>query len=138
MNNTEPAKLNLDFLRTRAVLYVEDAEMMREALAYYLRRRLGKLDVAGNGKEGLELFGQNHYDLVLTDIRMPVMDGLEMAQAIKAKNPLTPVIILTAHSESDYVSRAEKIGVDRYLKKPVLPENLAQEIYELTAPGATR
>lgn len=131
MSNTESPKIDLDYLGTLSVLYVEDAEMTREALAYYLRRRFGKLDVAGNGKEGLALFDKNRYDLVLTDIRMPFMDGLEMAQSIKAIKPNIPVVILTAHGEADYRSRAEAIGVERYLMKPVLPEKLTLEIHDL-------
>lgn len=131
MTNAASPKIDIEYLGTLAVLYVEDAEMTREALAYYLRRRLGRLDVAGNGKEGLALFDNNHYDLVLTDIRMPFMDGLEMAKSIKAARPDIPVIVLTAHGEADYVARAEAIGIERYLKKPVLPEKLTQEIHDL-------
>ncbi|HZX31487.1 MAG TPA: HD domain-containing phosphohydrolase [Rhodocyclaceae bacterium] len=125
MPNEQP---DTDFLRTLSVLYVEDEDEVRELLSRFLTRRFGKVDVAANGKEGLELFRVGHHDIVITDVRMPVMDGLTMAAEIKAMERETPVIVITAYNEQDYFLRAIDIGVDRYITKPVDPGQLLSAV----------
>ena len=131
MNANQPS-IDVDFLRTLSVLYVEDEDAVREELAHYLRRRCPKLAVARNGQEGLELFKANRYDVVVTDVKMPVMDGLDMARSIKSIQEEVPVIIVTAYNEVDYFLRAIEVGVDRYVKKPINPSELIQAIYKST------
>lgn len=106
-------------LKTISVLYVEDDDLIRSAFSEFLRRRVGALHTAMNGQEGLELFEQLRPDVVITDILMPVMDGLDMSAAIKKINPFTPVIVTTAFNESDFFIRAIDIGIDKYVIKPV-------------------
>lgn len=127
-----PESLNLEFLRTLSVLYVEDEESVRDGLSRYMKRRFASVDTAANGKEGLDKFKLGHYDIVVTDVRMPTMDGLEMARQIKAIRDEVPVIVVTAYNETDYFMRAIDIGVDRYVKKPVDPEELIGAIYKST------
>ena len=122
------------FLGTLKVLFVEDGDLAREALAYYLRRRFKAVDVAGNGRDGLAMFKANHYDVVLTDIIMPVMDGLDMSRQIKAIDAKVPILILTAHSDAHHVSLAKEIGVASLIKKPVYPELVVEEIFKCLAP----
>jgi putative nucleotidyltransferase with HDIG domain len=130
---TLPAsQIDMDFLRTLTVLYVEDEEEVREALSRFLRRRFANVDVAENGKVGLEYFRTGQYDVVITDVKMPVMDGLAMATEIKALREEMPVIVVTAYNETDYFMRAIEIGVDRYVKKPVDPEQLVEAVYKAT------
>ena len=118
-----------DFLRTLSLLYVEDEEDVRRELARFLSRRFAKVDVAANGQEGLELFRQHGgYDIVVTDVRMPVMDGLSMAAAIKDIQREVPVIVITAYNEMDYFVRAIEIGIDRYITKPVDPFLLMEAV----------
>lgn len=126
------AEINIEFMKTLVVLYVEDEDEVREALSHYLSRRFAKVDIAKNGLEGLEKFKNNHYDIVITDVKMPVMDGLEMAKLIKEITEDTPVIVVTAFNETDYFMRAIEIGIDRYVKKPVDAENLYEAIYKST------
>ena len=118
-----------DFLRTLSLLYVEDEEDVRRELARFLSRRFAKVDVAANGQEGLELFSKHGgYDIVVTDVRMPVMDGLSMAAAIKDIQREVPVIVITAYNEMDYFVRAIEIGIDRYITKPVDPFLLMEAV----------
>ena len=118
-----------DFLGTLTLLYVEDEEEVRRELARYLSRRFARVDVAANGQEGLELFRQHGgYDIVVTDVRMPVMDGLSMAAAIREIEKEVPVIVITAYNEVDYFVRAIEIGIDRYITKPVDPRLLMDAI----------
>jgi putative two-component system response regulator len=130
--NDSTIRIDPEFLRPLSVLYVEDEEEVRSALAKYLRRRFHRVDVAENGALGLDLFHADGYDVVITDVKMPVMDGLEMARRIKAQHEEVPVIVVTAYNETDYFLRAIEIGVDRYVKKPVDPELLIEAVYKAT------
>ena len=82
-------------LRGLSVLYVEDDEEIREQLARILRRRVGALYLAGNGLEGVEAYRRHRPDLVITDILMPLMDGLAMAAEIRRDSRTTPIIVTT-------------------------------------------
>ena len=101
------------------VLYVEDEESARAALSTPLARRVSTLLLAKDGREGLELFRRHGPEMVITDIRMPVMNGLAMAREIKALRDATQIIITTAHSDTSYFEEAIESGIDRYVLKPV-------------------
>lgn len=130
--STPPSNTELDFLRTLSLLYVEDEEDVRSAMSHFLRRRFARIDVATNGREGLELFKANPLDVVITDIKMPVMDGLEMAAEIKAIGRNVPIIVVTAYNETEYFLRAIEIGIDNYVKKPVVPGELIKAVQKST------
>lgn len=102
-----------------SILYVEDETGTREEIVNLLRRRVEKVLVAGNGAEGLELFQRSAPDLVITDIRMPVLDGLAMAEKIKALDHDCQIIVTTAHSDVSFMMRAIELGVDQYVMKPI-------------------
>lgn len=123
---------DVEFLRTLTVLYVEDEEEVREAMAHFLGRRFAKVHVAANGEEGLALFKAHFHDVVVTDIKMPVMDGLAMAEAIKAIVLDVPIIVVTAYNETGFLLRAIEIGIDHYVKKPVDPNELIKAIQKST------
>lgn len=74
---------------------------------------------ASDGQEALYLFEKNRIDLLITDIRMPRMDGLELLEAVREKNPDTHCILLTAYGEFEYAKTAFRLGVDNYLLKPI-------------------
>lgn len=106
-------------LTNMRILYVEDDEIVRFLMEQKLRRVAGEVIVAANGRQGLELFEKHSPDLVVSDVQMPKMDGLAMARAIKAINPGTPIILTTAHNETDYLLQAIEIGIDGYVTKPI-------------------
>jgi len=108
-----------NFLKTLTVLYVEDDEETRTQYCEFLSRPVGKLLTAADGAEGLELFIKHSPDIVVTDILMPVMDGLTMSYEIKGLNPAVPIIVITAFEQSDYLLRAINTGIDKYVTKPV-------------------
>lgn len=128
-SNTPPDE---QFLKTLTVLYVEDEAMVREEVSKFLRRRFSRVDEASNGSEGLELFRKNDYDIVITDIKMPVMDGLRMAEKIREVRDGMPIVIVTAFSDTDYFLKAIDLGVDGYVKKPINTEQLLSETYKAT------
>lgn len=112
-------KLDQYFLKTLTVLYVEDDPDTREQFCEFLRRPVGTLITATNGAEGLEAFKKHLPDIVVTDILMPVMDGLTMAYEIRGIVPSVPIIVITAFEQTDYLMRAVNIGIDKYVTKPV-------------------
>ncbi|MCE5181623.1 MAG: EAL domain-containing protein [Betaproteobacteria bacterium] len=111
-------------LKSVSVLYVEDDEGIRDQLSRFLKRRVGTLYIATNGQEGLESWRLNQPDVVVTDIMMPVMDGLKMAEAIKQENPTVPIIVTTAFNETEFFLKAIDLGIEKYVIKPVKTEQL--------------
>lgn len=113
------------------VLYTEDELAARDKIARMLKREVRDLYLAENGREGLDLFVQRRPDIVITDIRMPVMNGLDMAEKIKAIDAKTPIIVTSAHGETDFFQRSIEIGIDRYLLKPVDAFKLQETLGEM-------
>jgi len=109
-----------------SVLYVEDEQSAREILCSVFEStyRFGRFDAVENGERGLALFREHRHDIVITDISMPVMDGVEMAAAIRAINPETVIIVLTAHSGTRYLLDSIELGINNYVLKPVNYEKL--------------
>jgi putative nucleotidyltransferase with HDIG domain len=129
MNMNDAGRVHAEFLCTLSVLYVEDDALVRSQLSHFLERRVKQLVVAENGREGLEAFHAGHHDIVITDIKMPEMDGLQMAEKIKADSRDIPIIVITAYSDRDYLIRAIELGVNRYVTKPIDPDALVESIY---------
>lgn len=125
---TQPER-NYELLKSLSILYVEDDPFVRESLIRFLKRRFDTLYVGEEGQRGLDLFNEHKPDLVITDIQMPVMDGLEMCRHIRESDPEVPILITTAFNETSYLTRAIELGVDRYVKKPVVKEELLDSLY---------
>ncbi|MBF0309405.1 MAG: diguanylate cyclase [Magnetococcales bacterium] len=106
-------------LAEAAVLYVEDDKLVREQMSLFLRPRVGRLLVAENGADALARFQEERADIVVSDILMPVMDGLALVRALRALDPDLPVVVLTAYNEENYLLQSIELGIDRYLLKPV-------------------
>lgn len=117
-------ELDATFLKRLTVLYVEDDPSARDEISAFLRRRVGTLATASNGAEGVEAFQSLAPQLVVTDIQMPVMDGLAMSQAIRAVEPSVPIIVTTAFEQTNYLIRSIEIGIDHYVVKPVRAQPL--------------
>jgi YesN/AraC family two-component response regulator len=104
------------------LLYAEDDHDARELVSSMITRKFPelKLLVARDGSTGLELFQEHQPEIVLTDIRMPVMDGLQMAAEIRLLNPETCIIAVTAHSETDHLLTAIEIGFNHYVRNRLI------------------
>jgi len=103
-----------------SVLFVEDDPSFLNILRELLEKFFGKVEVAMDGEEGLSKYKENgFFDLVITDITMPKMDGLTMSENIKALNPSQHILAVSAHSDADKLIRAIDIGIDSFLLKPV-------------------
>ena len=107
-----------------SVLYVEDDITNQLAVADLLNKKVKNLYLAENGKEGLFIYKQYEPDLIITDIRMPFVDGLEMSRAIKNIDMNAQIILTSEHADPLYFLHAINIGVSNYVLKPVKKEML--------------
>lgn len=115
------------------VLFVEDELIITLNITTVLKRRFGHVYSAENGQEGLAQFKEHRPDIVITDILMPEMDGLEMISRIKEINPDTSFIIMTAANEESYLKKAKELGIHRYLIKPANDEDFLDMLYNIAA-----
>ena len=106
-------------LKNFSILYVEDEKTTRELIGEILRDTCKEVFIASEGKEGLELYKEKNPDIVLSDIAMPKMTGLEMSEAIKAIDSEQPIALFTAFSQSSYLKRAAELGIATYILKPL-------------------
>jgi len=122
-----------DIISEIKIMYVEDEPFIRQGFERFIKRRTPHLFTFQNGKEALDAFEEIQPDLVITDIRMPVMDGLEMSASIKEISPTTPIIVTTGHNDEELFLRSIDIGIDKYIKKPVNFTELLAVIKRITA-----
>ena len=110
------------------ILIVEDEIKIRMGISRLISAHTQHTVVgeAKNGKEGLEMISRFHPELVISDIRMPVMDGLEMLQESVKMGNTCHFVILSGYSEFEYAQTAIRYGVDDYLLKPLAPEDVTQ------------
>ena len=102
---------DIDKLKNINILYVEDDKVIQATFGKILKKVFSSVIVASNGQHGLDTFKQNKQsiDFIITDINMPVMNGLEMFQEIKKLSQDVPCIVTTAHGEYDYFMHANEI-----------------------------
>ena len=112
---------NISILKDVTILYAEDEKDLREVTHQILKGFTKKQYVAKNGQEGLDLFREHEseIDLIITDVNMPILNGLEMVKEIKKHNLNIPIIVATAFSNKEYLLEAIDIGIDKYVLKPI-------------------
>lgn len=118
------------------VLLVDDEELVIKGISSLIsweQHGFELLAAASNGKQALELFRSNPVDIVITDIRMPVMDGLQLIKQLKEESPLTEYIVLSGYGEYDYTSSAMELGVKHYLLKPSNEIKILEVLKKVTA-----
>lgn len=122
----------------KSVLLVEDNEDNRFIYSTILERRGFRVLEARTGEQGVEMAREHRPDLVLMDISLPVMDGLEATRRLK-QDPATseiPVIAVTAHAMAEDRERAREAGCNGYLVKPIEPSRVLAEVERLIGPGS--
>jgi two-component sensor histidine kinase len=125
MQNQNPANRH-----NITVLFVDDNESIRRLYQRLLEKHVNHFYIAKNGHHGLELYQENKPDLVITDINMPVMDGLEMVREIKNIDPNAKIVVMSAYNVKENFIESINLGVDGYLMKPVEAKKLLSLIDE--------
>ncbi|WP_321470513.1 HD domain-containing phosphohydrolase [Halarcobacter sp.] len=123
--------VNKGFLKRLNVLYVEDELEAANKLSKFLDRLFNTVFYSSNGKEALEVFSKKRIDLVISDLNMPIIDGLEMSEKIKEINPNIPIILTTARTETPCLIKAIELNIDSYLLKPIELDTLIDKIYTI-------
>ena len=115
------------------ILVVDDEDIVRTSCSRTLSPEGYELRLAKNGVEGLKMASEERFDLVLTDLKMPDMDGIEVLRIIKEKWPETAVIIVTGYQTVDTAVKAIKLGAYDYIEKPFTPDSLISAVAEAMA-----
>jgi two-component system, chemotaxis family, chemotaxis protein CheY len=115
-------------------LVVDDSQAMRRSIMYSLQRIVGiQCTEAHDGADGLKKFTEGQFDIVLTDINMPLMDGLKLVSAIRqeAKYQKVPIVVITTESAAEDRAKAMSLGANAYLVKPVQAKLVLDTVKEL-------
>ncbi len=115
-------------MEKKVILIVEDDPTVGESLRLLLKKRGYSILLAANGREAFPLFQQKMIDLVITDVVMPKMDGIELLEAVKRLRPETEVIVISAQGTIEKAVQAMKLGAFDYLVKPCELEDLVERI----------
>jgi CheY-like chemotaxis protein len=121
----------------RKVLVVDDDPVVRKSFDRVLSGKGYAVITAENGEEALRKLNEEKYDAVYTDIRMPGMSGLEVAEEVKARKPWTPVVIITGYGTEAAEARAKAAGVSSFLHKPLSPEMIENSARDVMAAPVT-
>jgi len=113
------------------ILVVDDEEGARELFFTILSEEGYDIALAENGEEALALFKETPYDLVITDIKMPVMGGLQLLQEIRNTGSKTDVILVTAYGEVETYLKAMSLGAAEYINKPVRIKELKRIVHKV-------
>jgi YesN/AraC family two-component response regulator len=119
-----------EMAKDSSILYAEDNDALREQASALLKKFFNNVYTAADGKEALELFKKHHPPILLSDIKMPHIDGMELAKAIHTTHPETKIIIMSAFDSHENLIRSIESGVYRFLKKPVNIKELSKVLYE--------
>jgi CheY-like chemotaxis protein len=116
----------------KKILVVDDDPVVTKSFDRVLSNKGYAVITAANGEDALKKLAAEDYDLVYTDIKMPGMDGIEVANRIKSNRPWLPVVIVTGYGSDENVARAKAAGVTRVLHKPLSPEMIEGSAHEAT------
>ncbi len=112
---------------SKSILIVDDSRVAREVIKEFLSSDTIKISEAANGKEALNYLQQNYVDLIICDLNMPQMNGLELIENIKSSDKLNsiPIALITSESSFDSLDKAKKMGVIAFLVKPVTEDQIS-------------
>lgn len=116
--------------RNMSLLYVEDDPLIQTEIMGYLGKLIDDIEMVPDGKAGLEIFKKRPFDIVMTDIVMPNMDGMEMIRAIRAIRPDQTIVVASSYNDSEKLMQCIDLGVDRFVLKPFDADELLGALFE--------
>ena len=117
----------------KRILVIEDDEEMRSLLKDFIEEEGFQADTIDNGSEAFRILAKESFDLIVTDIRMPGLSGLDVLPGIKKLQPEAPVLVITAFGSGEVCRKALERGATAYLEKPIHLINLRALIHEMLA-----
>ncbi|QSZ42033.1 response regulator [Sulfurimonas aquatica] len=121
-----------------SILYVEDDDTLREETVFLFEPFFKSIDTAVDGVDGLKKYNDNYYDLVLTDINMPNMNGIDMINNIKEINPEQKIMAISAHNESEILIELIKAGTNSFILKPIIQNEVINALYPVCRDAYTQ
>lgn len=119
------------FSQNLCVLYVEDDNILREEMSALFKPFFQTIDIAVDGIDGLEKYHNSKYDIVITDINMPRMNGIDMIASIREIHPEQKIIAISAHNEPEILINLIENGVNSFILKPILLQNILSVFYPI-------
>lgn len=117
---------------TKRILAIDDSPTLRKLLRYYLTKRGYQVAEANNGKTGMDYIMQEHFDLIILDMNMPVMNGAEVLKSLKEMDDFSiPILILSADKEEESIAAGIALGASYYLTKPFKPDDVVSRIEDI-------
>ncbi len=119
------------------ILYVEDDKEFQENTKEVLDMLFKQVDIASNGREGIDNYigyfqeHQRYYDIVITDINMPYINGIELTKLIYKENKAQPIIVISAYNDSDNLMEFVNIGIKQFITKPLDSNKILETLYEI-------
>ncbi len=113
-----------ELLKGLRILYVEDEDDVRRNAVEYLKRITKEVLEASDGKEAIKVWADEKPDIIITDINMPRLNGLDMARYIRSKDQDVQIIIATAYTDTEYLMQAVELNLVKYLLKPITKDKL--------------
>lgn len=121
-----------------SVLFVEDEENLQKEMGFLLCDIFRKVEIAVDGQNGLKKYKEyykaqsSYFDLIITDIQMPNMNGIEFIKNIYKLNPKQKILVLSAHNENSYLLELINIGISQFILKPINYDNFLEIIFEIS------
>lgn len=115
---------NLKIFKRFKVLFAEDDQKVLNAITYVLEMFFDEVFMAKDGQEAYRLFEEYKPDLIITDIKMPIMDGLDLVKKIRTVDYETPIVLISSYSDQSLLLKALNLGVDGYIIKPIELDDL--------------
>ncbi len=116
-----------DYLKDKNALYVEDEQDVLDNISTLLKSFFNKFYTASDGIEALEIFDTHHIDLLLVDIELPKMNGIEFIREVRKSNQELMIIVISAYTKTDYLLESVELGLSKYIVKPLT----SKKIHEL-------
>jgi len=111
-------------LNSSSILLAEDDKMVQESFAKLLSFYVGSVFIANDGLEALELYKQKKPDIIITDVKMPKLDGIEFIKKIRESDIKTPIVVTSAYTDREYLLESIKLSLVEYLVKPMREDDL--------------
>lgn len=122
--------MDLEVLKNLSILYVEDELELKEVTQNFLSDVIGNIVSMDNGLDALDLFNNSDFDVVITDINMPKLNGIELIRELKKAKSHVPIIVTTAYNNENQIKELYDAGMNEYLMKPIDLMQLVEKIYQ--------
>jgi CheY-like chemotaxis protein len=131
MNNATIDK-TLKFTKDLKVLYVEDDLEIRTQTKEFFEVLFHSVVVVNNGKDALKIYNDEHFDIIISDVKMPIMDGIELTKQIKQINPSQCIIITSAYNDSEDLLKFINLNIKQFIQKPIDIDKMLETLYEVS------